>query len=820
MAATHRSLQLSEARHRFDLLRVASYDVTLDLAASETTFPSRTVIRFESGAGSTFVDVKPVTLHSAALDGAPLDVAGLDRGRLNLELAEGSHELVIEATMPFRNDGEGMHRSVDTVDGRTYVYAMCFLDAAPTIFACFDQPDLKATYTLHLTAPTDWTVRGNAAATQVEPGRWDLAETRPLATYFVSVIGGPYHMLEQEHDGIPLGLSSRLSLAGHLDEQAGELFTVTRQCFDAFHRMFGVRYPFGGYHQAFLPEFNAGAMENPGLVTFRDDLVFTSRATRRQHITRAVVVAHEMAHQWFGNLVTLAWWDDLWLNESFAEYMGYRVTAEATEFTDALVESANVRRIWGLVADGRPSTHPVAGTGAVDAASALQDFDGISYAKGSAALGQLATLVGDDVFLGGVRRHFDQHAYGNATMSDLFAAWEHAGAGDLTPWTSAWLRTSGMDEIRLDRDAGVVRRTPPAGQDVRRNHAIHLARWDGSGWVEEPLAIEADQTPVDLGQAPVILDPRGETWASIVLDPVSAAALPDLVTAMSDPHVRASMWNALRMGVHHAHLSPASAAAVLGAGLRVEDQDSALSSLQTWSSKLVTVSADPDSVTSRLNDAFRARLATADPASGLALAALQGVIATNTDVDELRRWLANGIADAIPLDLDLRWRVVRRLTQLGATDRAELDARLEEDRRAESQVHHAWCAAALQTDEAKDWAWRRFRGEDDVPNHELEATGLGFWQSRQGDLLAPYVERFVAEIAGTVRVRQGWVLGEAARSFFPLTVLEQRAVDLAHGTLADPDLDLTLRRNLVDETDELEHRIAARDLDVREARSR
>jgi aminopeptidase N len=361
-----------------------------------------------------------------------------------------------------------------------------------------------------------------------------------------------------------------------------------------------------------------------------------------------------------------------------------------------------------------------------------------------------------------------------------------------------------------------VRRTPPAGQDVRRNHAIHLARWDGSGWAEEPLTIEADETPVELGQAPVILDPRGETWASIVLDPVSVDALPDLLAGMSDPQFRASVWNALKMGLHHAHVSPAEAAAVLEAGLRVEDQDSALSSLQTWASKLVAVSADPDSVARRLHDAFRARLATADPASGLALAALRGVIATHADVDELRRWLVDGIEDGLALDLDLRWRMVRRLTQLGATDRAELDARLEEDRRAESQVHHAWCTAALAMDEAKAWAWRRFRGEDDVPNHELEATGLGFWQSGQGDLLAPYVDRFFAEIAATVKVRQGWVLGEAARAFFPLTVLDQRAVDLAHGTLADQDLDLTLRRNLVDETDELEHRIAARDLDLRE----
>ena len=347
MTATYRSLQLSESRQRADLLRVTSYDVTLDLAASESTFGSRTQISFESGSGTTFVDIKPVALHSVMLDGAPLDVDALDRGRLELDLREGSHLLVVEATMPFRNDGEGLHRSVDAADGRVYVYGMCFLDAAPTIFACFDQPDLKAPYTLHLTTPTDWLVRGNETATQVEPGRWEVATTQPLATYFVSLVAGPYHVLEEEHDGIPLGLWSRLSLAPHLDEQADELFTVTRQSFDAFHGMFGVRYPFGAYHQAFVPEFNAGAMENPGLVTLRDPLIFTSRATRRQHIFRAVIMAHEMAHQWFGNLVTLQWWDDLWLNESFAEYSGYRVAAEATEFSDATVEAASVPQDLG-----------------------------------------------------------------------------------------------------------------------------------------------------------------------------------------------------------------------------------------------------------------------------------------------------------------------------------------------------------------------------------------------------------------------------------------------------------------------------------------
>ncbi len=815
MTAAYRSLQLSESRHRADLLRVTAYDVTLDLASSETTFTSRTEIRFESGSGSTFVDVKPVDLHSATLDGTPLDVDALDRGRLSLDLGKGGHVLVVEATMPFRNDGEGLHRSVDSADGRPYVYGMCFLDAAPTIFACFDQPDLKAPYTLHVTSPVGWRVRGNETATEVEPGRWELATTQPLATYFVTLVAGPYHVIEDEHDGIPLGLWSRLSLGTHLDEQAAELLTVTRQSFDAFHRMFGVRYPFGAYHQAFVPEFNAGAMENPGLVTFRDQLIFTSRATRRQHIFRTVIVAHEMAHQWFGNLVTLAWWDDLWLNESFAEYMGYRVAAEATEFSDAPVEFASVRKIWGLVADGRPSTHPVAGTGAVDAASALQDFDGISYAKGSAALSQLATLVGDDVFLGGVRRHFDRHAFGNATMTDLFGSWEEAGAGDLSPWTSAWLRTSGMDEIRLDREAGVVRRTPPPGQDVQRDHAVHLARWDGSAWSQQSLPIVGDETPVEVGSAPVLIDPRSETWASLVIDDLTAAALPDLMPGMTDPLMRASVWNAVRMGLHHAHLSPTAAAAILVAGLPIEDQDAALSTLQVWCGKLLDVGAEPERVREGLHQAFRARLASVDPVSGVALAALQGVISTHDDVEVLRRWLAEGVDGAPPLDLDLRWRLVRRLTQLDATDRAELDARLAEERRAESQVHHAWCVAALATEDAKAWAWRRFRGEDDVPNHELEATGLGIWQSGQDDLLAPYVDRYFAEIAGTAQVRQGWVLGESTRAFFPLKALDQHAVDAAHGALADESLDLTVRRNLVDQTDELEHRLAARDLDLR-----
>jgi aminopeptidase N len=479
----HHSLQRTEAAARFDQLIVTSYDVRLDLASSSEHFGSITTVRFESTGGPTFVDLKPASVNRIEVNGRAVDIHDLDRGRLPITTVAGSNELVVDAVMSFRNDGEGLHRSVDPADDRHYVYAMSFMDAAPSIFACFDQPDLKAPYTFHVRAPSDWTVIGNAAGHQVEPGVWEFEPTQPLSTYFVTVVAGPYHVITDEHDGIPLGLSARQSLAKPLEADADELFTTTRQCFDEFHRLFGIRYAFGKYHQAFVPEFNAGAMENPGCVTFRDPLIFSSRVTRGVRIARASTVAHELAHQWFGNLTTPKWWDDLWLNESFAEYMGNRVTADVTQYDDAWVHNAYARRQWGLIADQRPTTHPVAGNGAVDASAALQDFDGISYAKGSSILKQLNATLGDEVFFAGTVDHFTRNRFGNATMHDLFESWERAGAGDLTSFTDNWLRTSGPDALALDRESGVLRLTAPRGRPADRHHRLQVATAAvGSAW--------------------------------------------------------------------------------------------------------------------------------------------------------------------------------------------------------------------------------------------------------------------------------------------------------------------------------------------------
>jgi aminopeptidase N len=808
------SLQHTEAQARFDLLIVDGYDVRLDLASDESTFRSVTTIRFTSHGGPTFVDLKPQAVHALRLNGEALDVDLLSRGRLPLTTVAGANELVVDATMAFRNDGEGLHRSVDPADGRHYVYGMSFMDAAPSIFACFDQPDLKAPYRFHVTAPADWVVVGNAPGEQVAPGEWELETTQPLSTYFVTLVAGPYHLVRDEHDGIPLGLSARASIAKDLDADADELLTITKQCFDEFHRLFGIRYPFGAYHQAFVPEFNAGAMENPGCVTFRDPLVFSSRVTRGVRIQRASTVAHEMAHQWFGNIVTPKWWDDLWLNESFAEYMGNRVTADVTEYGDVWTHNAYARRQWGLVADQRPSTHPVAGNGAFDASAALQNFDGISYAKGSSILKQLNARLGDEVFFAGAIDHFTRHRFGNATMHDLFASWEAAGAGDLSAFTAAWLRTAGPDTIVLDRAAGVVRRTPPADHPAERAHAFRVASAaPGGAWEVAPLTVADEETAFDAAPgAAVLLDPFEDTFALVQPDPTTVEALKALLPATDDTLLRAGIWNNVRSAFHNAAVAPADVLDLLEAGLPVEDSDDAVFYTLPWVlAKVVPLSADPPAALRRVHAAARAKVESAEAGSTLQLAALQAAISSATDAGQLRTWLAGRVLpDGIGLDVDLRWRMLVQLAVLGETDREELGAALADEPTARSRVEHARATASLPDAEAKAWAWQRFTGEVDVPNYELEATGEGMWRHGQEHLTAPYVARYFDELPGTVATRSGWLLADAAESFFPITALAEETRSRARGLLDDGELDLSLQRRLVDLTDELERRLAVR----------
>ncbi|WP_310530020.1 aminopeptidase N [Nocardioides sp.] len=820
----HLSLQHREAIERFATLQVTSYDVALDLASSAETFGSRTIVVFESTGAETFVDVKPVRIGEVRLNGSLLDPDSLDGGRLRLPTQPGTNELMVDAVMRFRSDGEGLHRSVDPADGRHYVYGMSFMDAAPSIFACFDQPDLKASYTFHVKAPREWTVYANAPGEQVEPGVWEFEQTPPLSTYFVTLVAGPWHAISTEHDGIRLGLTARQSIADALDRDAEEILTVTGQSFDELHRLFDERYPFGDYHQAFVPDFNAGAMENPGCVTLRDPYLFTSRVTRSAHTIRASTIAHELAHQWFGNTTTPKWWDDLWLNESFAEYLGNRVIADATEFDDAWVHNSYARRQWGLLADAGPSTHPVAGNGASDAVAALQDFDGISYAKGSSVLKQLNARLGDEVFFTGVNDHFAAHRFGNATMHDLFASWERAGAGDLGDVTQGWLRTSGVDRIALDRMNGVLRRTPPGSESTERRHAFNVALVGPDGtWRRQAVTLaEASCAVVVAPEETLVLDVDETSWLVAQLDQQSLARLPGLMPRLTDDTLRAAVWNNVRSSFETGIAGPDDVLALavrsipgetsdepLGFNTRASDPSKML--LTEWLvTKVAPLSADPVASLSALHTAYLERATTAVADSTVQHAAFQAAIETCLSSDVLDQWLAGAVPAGVSIDLAVRWRLLSRLASLGAIEWSALDEHLADEPTAVSTVQHARAVASLPCLEAKAWAWDRFIGVEDVPNYELQASGQGMWQPGQESLTDAYVDRFFDELPGTASRRAGWLLADAACWFFPLTSLTDETVARSEALAGDPSLDHSLRRTLAIMADELRRRIAVR----------
>lgn len=475
-------LTRNEAQTRAQLLDVHRYTVDLDLTAGEETFDSRTVIRFTARtAGDTFVEIKPETLCSLSLDGHTLDPGLLDGNRYPLDrLTEGPHELVVDASLRYSRTGEGMHRFTDPADGETYVYTQLFMDDVQRVFAAFDQPDLKSVFDITVTAPEGWTVLGNGIATRTAPGRWTIAPTPPISTYLVAVAAGPWHSVTTQHAGIPFGIHCRRSLAPHLDIDADEILTLTRACYDRYHEKFDEPYPFDSYDQAFVPEFNAGAMENPGLVTFRDEFVYRSAVTDTERQTRAMVIAHEMAHMWFGDLVTLTWWDDIWLNESFAEYMGYQTLTEATRFTDTWVDFGVARKGWGYDADQRPSTHPVAPDpeAVPDTASALLNFDGISYAKGASALRQLVAWLGEKDFLAGINTHFARHRFANATLADFIDNLASATDRDVHAWAATWLRTTGIDTLTAHTEDTGHTWTLAVEHTGNRPHRIAVGTYD------------------------------------------------------------------------------------------------------------------------------------------------------------------------------------------------------------------------------------------------------------------------------------------------------------------------------------------------------
>ncbi len=758
------SLTLDEARSRAALLSNVAYDLSLDLVDRET-FGVGATIRFdcaEPGAG-TFLEL------TDALD---LAVAGVkewsyDGRRIHLTGLETSNEVRVEARLAYVTDGDGMHTFTDPADGETYVSAYVGMDIAQRVFPCFDQNDLKAPVTLQVIAPEGWTVLANGR--QVGPeeaGVRQFAPTPPIPTAMFVVCAGPWHSVTWEHTGpdgrtLPFGWHARSSLAAELDRDAEELRRITERCFDHYSTIFDEPYAFDSYDQAFVPGQNWGALETPGCVTYRDEYLPIGRVTEGERRRRGTVIAHEMAHMWFGDLVTMRWWEDTWLNESFADYMGFRVVEEAVGFAGSFVDFTVRRKPGGYAADERRSTHPVAAIAedVADVDLAAGNFDSISYAKGNSVLRQLVTWLGDDAFLAGVNAYLTRHRFGNATLADFVDALDAVTDRDVREWAQLWLRTTGFDTLRLSRDAeGLV-----LTREGSRPHRVRVTSYDESLARVDSRLLDLGDEPVRLGDAAVVVpNSAGETFARIRLDAQSWEAVERDLASIPDDDTRAVLWSGGFDLVRCGELPATDFLGLVTRHLPREPEISIVEWVLTWTvSTLIPHHLSPAEVVdavAQVAAACESGLAS-EPDPEVAVVLSRVLAETTPDAVLLEQWLVDRATHTgIELDPTMRWSAIRRLAALGALAPEQIGDERHGDGTVVGELGAARALAAIPHPEAKARAWARMFEDPHVSNRMFGATAEGFWDPEQVELIHPYVARYLAEAPAVARGPRAGVL--------------------------------------------------------------
>jgi aminopeptidase N len=833
------NLTRDEARDRARLLTVESYDVDLDLTTGPETFVSDTTVRFacaEPGA-STFIDLHGAIIREITLNGQALDTTSYDaaKGRIPLPRLAASNELRVIADAAYSRSGEGLHRFVDPVDQKVYLYTQFETCDAHRMYTCFDQPDLKARFALSVTAPEDWQVITNNAADSVENGRWRFPATPGISTYITALVAGPYHVVRDEYrDGdqvIPLGAFCRASLAEYFDADA--IFEVTRQGFDFFRRVFARPYPFEKYDQLFVPEFNAGAMENAGCVTFLEDYIYRSRVTDAAYERRAETILHEMAHMWFGDLVTMRWWDDLWLNESFATYMSVLCQAEATRWKGAWTTFANLWKTWAYRQDQLPSTHPISAD-IPDIRAVEVNFDGITYAKGASVLKQLAAYVGRDNFISGVRSYFDRHAWGNTSLSDLLDALEETSGRDLTSWSKDWLETAGVNTLRpsyeIDDDGaftsfGVMQESVPEHPTLR-SHRVAIGLYDRTdAGIVRRRRVELDvvgartEVPELIGErCPdlVLINDDDLTYAKVRLDEHSLQTLISGIGDITDGLPRALCWSAAWDMCRDAEVAARDYVRLVLSGVRGVSDISVAQTLLRQARMATTQFADPEwRETGRqlMADELHALAMAAEPGSDWQLSYMLAFVSSATSEEHLA--LVSGLLDGsrsldgLVIDTDMRWALLNRLVVCGVAGAAEIDAEARRDATAAGEREAAANHAAIPTAEAKAAAWDRIVAGD-LPNAVYRATISGFVNVENPALLEPYVERFFGEVA---RIWSAWssdMSSTFAESVYPFQVIAQSTVDRTTAYLEAENPPPALRRLLIEGRDGVSRALRAR----------
>ncbi|GHD87054.1 aminopeptidase N [Kocuria marina] len=843
------NLTRAEAAERARIISVESYHVDLDLTGDPETFRARTTVTFDAEAGAhTFIDAITASVDSVTLNGTFLDPAKVSNGeRIDLpDLAE-HNELVVDSRMYYMNTGEGLHRFVDPVDDQVYLYTQFEVADTRRMFPVFEQPDLKATFQFAVTAPADWDVVSNQPTPEPFPvadgvARWEFSPTPVISCYITALIAGPYvkttdSLVSSDGRTIELGLFARRSLFKYVD--AEEMFEVTKQGFEFFESQFGVSYPFEKYDQLFVPQFNAGAMENAGAVTFVESYVFRSKPAQARVERRAITVLHELAHMWFGDLVTMRWWNDLWLNESFAEYMSTLACAQNTRYTNAWTTFAAGEKSWGYEQDQLPTTHPIKAE-IPDLEAVLVNFDGITYAKGASVLKQLVAWVGQEEFMAGLNRYFGKHAWSNTELSDLMVELEAASGRDLTDWSARWLETAGVNtlvpQVEADDDGVITSfRIEQLGQDghpTLRPHRVAVGFYDhreDTGLLSRTFRVELDvdgeftDVPQLVGrELPdlVLLNDDDLAYAKIRLDECSLATATTHLGDFEESLPRSLVWAAAWDSVHDG-VSPARDYVDLVLSNVGHETDSTAVQVQL---RQLDVALDrylapehADEVRARAADTLWDLTAAAEAGSDHQWQFFRAFLrraCTEAHFDRIEGFFDGGVPEGIELDTDTRWAVLIALVAAGRKGAEDVDRALAEDNTETGAIAAATARAAIPTPEAKAEAWRLVVTEGALPNSQQQAAIAGFFRVHDDALVTPYSSRYFDAVTGVWTERTHELAQQIAVGLFPRAV-GRDTVDAAQAFLDRLDPALSgLRRIVLERQDAARRAVRAQAVDA------
>lgn len=840
------NLTRDEADRRSRLIQTHAYSIDFDLSGRAVARPadqfvSTSAVQFTAvDAGRLHIDLIAEEVRSAQLDGVDLDRSALVGSRLPFSIGAGTHELRVQAVFRYSRSGQGLHRFVDPLDDRVYLYTQFEAADARRAYACFEQPDLKARFRVSVLAPEHWTVISSGAGVNrtVDDGgcaRTEFGETLPISTYLTALVAGDYRSVQHSHAGaagtIEMSVLCRESLFEHLDDEV--IIATTAEGFEVFERHFGFPYPFGKYDQVFVPEYNGGAMENIGCVTFRDEYLFRSRVTASARDFRRGTILHELSHMWFGNLVTMKWWDDLWLKESFATWASHFAISEVDD--DPSLPWAAFRSGSKTVAyrqDQLPSTHPVSAD-ITDLEALEYNFDQITYAKGASVLVQLVSFVGREAFLAGVRAYFADHAYGNTTLADLLAAVEQASGQDLSAWSAQWLETAGVNTLSMELAtdaAGLItaahlrQSAPPEWPTLRRHRLILGVYEQRDGGLARTARIECDiagtRAPVPelVGRAQpdaIVVNDEDLTYAKIILDPRTVGSVAASLATVPSALTRAVLWGAMWDACRDAELPAGDYLDLVLRSVLAETGLTAATNALGQAATAIESFAPPAGravLRDRWQHGLRVLLDQAPAGSDHQLAvarAFTGAAEPGWAADQLVGWLVgDGVPPGLSIDTDLRWSVVASLARLGRLSAGDIETELARDPSITGSEQAAGARAARADPAAKAEAWRLAVDEDGLPNATQGWICLRFWPRGQDHLLEPYIEKYFRAAEDISAGRGVWATKGSSmrknvlRNLFPWPTDQQSFLERLDAWLAAADLNASTLRAVSERRDD------------------